>query len=126
MEQIQEYKRYWTKKKLKEQNSLTEKKQKMIEMAQKTALLLAQKYHIKKVYLIGSLVGSSTFDENSDIDLVVQGLPDENYFRALGDLYKILTPDLKDVQIDLIPYEDAEGSLIHHTIQNGEILFERK
>ena len=58
------------------------------------ASLLKNKYNVKRVYLIGSLI-KGIFHDRSDIDLVVEGLPPRLYIKALSELYDILLPGME-------------------------------
>ncbi len=89
------------------------------ETARKCAAVLKDKYHVKRVYLIGSLVWGSVH-EKSDIDLVVDGLEPEMYMKALTELWDMLPPDM---ELNLIPYEDAFQSLKEKTSESGELVY---
>ncbi|RPJ02492.1 MAG: nucleotidyltransferase domain-containing protein, partial [Deltaproteobacteria bacterium] len=54
----------------------------------------------KNVYLFGS-ASKGTFKENSDVDMAVEGLPPEIFFRAMGELFRIL-----DRPVDLIDLDE--------------------
>ena len=88
-------------------------------LARKCSDVLGKKYHVKKVYLIGSLAGG-IFHDRSDIDLVVEGLPAGLYIKALTELYDILLPG---VELNLIPFEDAFDSLKKKTVSQGQLLY---
>jgi hypothetical protein len=55
-----------------------------------------------------------------DIDLVVEGLPAEQYIKALTELYDILPPG---VELNLIPFEDAFDSLKRKAVAEGQLLY---
>ncbi|MGE5342810.1 MAG: nucleotidyltransferase family protein [Candidatus Omnitrophota bacterium] len=95
------------------------KKDIYIQKARECSSFLSQKYHIKKVYLIGSLV-NGIFHDRSDIDLVVEGLPAGLYIKALTELYDMLPPG---VELNLIPYEDAFDSLKERTVREGQLIY---
>jgi predicted nucleotidyltransferase len=95
------------------------KKEKLILLAKDCAKLLKSKYKVNKVFLIGSLMGGF-FHDRSDIDLVVEGLTPELYIKALTELYDLLP---EDVELNLIPYEDAFDSLKEKTIKEGELIY---
>ena len=101
---LEDYKRYWKEKFERQKRELHERKKMLKEYAVKCSDLLKTKFHVKKVFLIGSLIGSHKIHKNSDIDLVVLGLKDEQYFTALKDLYHLVP---KGVNIDLITEETA-------------------
>jgi len=99
--------------------SAIERQKKLRELASKCVELLKDEYHINRVFLIGSLV-TGNIHERSDIDLVVEGLPAQYYIKALTDLWDLL-PD--DVELNLIPYENAFASLKDKTIAEGEVIY---
>ncbi len=105
---LENYKKYWKEKFEKQRKELDERKLMLKESAKKCSALLKAKYRVEKVYLIGSLVGNHKIHKNSDIDLVVLGLKDEQYFNALKDLYQFVP---KGVNIDLITEETASESM---------------
>jgi len=100
--------------------SVTEgnKKEQLFQLAKKCAKLLKNKYEIRKIFLIGSLV-EGHFHDKSDIDLVVVGLIPELYIKALTELYDLLPGG---VELNLIPFEDAFSSLKEKTIKKGMLL----
>ena len=84
------------------------------------AHLLYEKYGVHKVYLIGSLTNPEVFHDKSDIDLVVEGLPTHLYFKALADLWRELPAGL---ELDLIPFEDADSELRKRVLEKGVELY---
>jgi predicted nucleotidyltransferase len=88
-------------------------------LARKCSELLRDKYQVKKVFLIGSLA-KGTVHERSDIDLVVEGLPSDFYIKALTELWDLLPAD---VELNLIPFEDAFASLKEKTLKEGEVIY---
>jgi predicted nucleotidyltransferase len=72
---------------------------------------------VKRVFLIGSLARGN-FGLDSDIDLVVEGLPAEALFHAGADLEGIA----KDIGVDLIPLESATLRLRAALDQEGVLL----
>ncbi|MCM8803681.1 MAG: nucleotidyltransferase domain-containing protein, partial [Candidatus Omnitrophica bacterium] len=88
-----------------------DRKDELKELAYKVAQLLKEKYKVKRIFLIGSLV-EGIVHERSDIDLVVEGLPPELYIKALTEAYDILS---QGVELNLIPFKDAFPSLKEKT-----------
>ncbi|MCL5987099.1 MAG: nucleotidyltransferase domain-containing protein [Actinobacteria bacterium] len=71
-----------------------DRREKLRKVAERCALILKDKYKVKKVYLIGSLA-KGFVHERSDIDLVVEDLRPELYLKALTELWdmcKVLEP----------------------------------
>ncbi len=60
----------------------------------------------KRVWLFGSLVWG-TPDEHADIDLAVEGLPPEVYFRAVGELLCAAPASVDVVEMERAPVEFA-------------------
>ncbi len=61
--------------------------------------------------------------EDSDIDLVVEGLPNEKYIKALVYLDHEV---LRGIDIHLIPYEEAFDSVKHELEDEGKLLYGKK
>ena len=95
-------------------------KEPLREIAKHCAHLLEKKYKVKKVYLIGSLTQQGIIHKESDIDLVVEGLPTGQYMKALVELWDLLPPG---VELNLIPFEDAFESLRQMALIDGEVLY---
>ena len=81
--------------------------------------VLKDKYKVRRVFLIGSLV-KGFIHERSDIDLVVEGLSPDLYMKALTEVWDLLPAG---VELNLIPYEDAFESLKEKAINEGELIY---
>jgi len=97
-----------------------DKKGELRILAQKIAKMLKEKYKVKRIFLIGSLV-KGYVHERSDIDIVVEGLPPEAYIKALVDASDVVQ---WKVEVNLIPFEDAFESLREKTLKEGELIYE--
>jgi predicted nucleotidyltransferase len=82
----------------------------------KAASMLVTHYHARRVVLFGSLA-NGTHDEQSDVDLAVEGLPSAVYFHALADLM-----DLFAGPVDLVRIEEAMPSLLERIQEEGQAL----
>lgn len=96
-----------------------ERREFLLEIVQRCANILKEKYKVKRVFLIGSLVHGFVH-RRSDIDLVVEGLAPELYMKALTELWDILPPG---VELNLIPYEDALPGLKEKVLREGELVY---
>lgn len=96
-----------------------DRKDELKNLSKKIAKMLKEKYKVKRIFLIGSLVKGYVHDR-SDIDLVVEGLLPEFYIDALVDANDICQ---RVVEINLIPFEDAFESLKEKTLREGELLY---
>lgn len=89
------------------------------QKAQEIAVLLGMKYHTGRIFLIGS-ASTGNVHSHSDIDLVVESLPPELYIKALSEAQDRL-PD--DMELNLIPFEDAFESLKQKTLRKGLLIY---
>ena len=98
-----------------------ERFQKARVVTEKLVSILAEKYGVKKIVLIGSCLDEEHFHSRSDIDLCVEGLADSDYFRALGDLLA----ESEEFGVDLIPMEGATERMQNYYAE-GRVVHERK
>ena len=96
-----------------------DRKRDLRKIASRCAKLLRDKYKVKRVILVGSLVRGKVH-EKSDIDLVVEGLPAEIYIKSLTELYDLLPAG---IEVNLIPFEDAFEKLRQKALQRGEVIY---
>ena len=95
------------------------RKDELKRIAKKCANILKDKYKVRRIILIGSLV-KGIVHEKSDIDLVVEGLEPSLYIKALTDLWDNLPAG---VELNLISFEDAFESLKEKAINEGEYIY---
>ena len=96
-----------------------DKKEELQKIAKRCAKVSKDKYRVKRVILIGSLV-RGIVHEKSDIDLVVEGLPPALYIKALTDLWDLLPVG---AELNLIPFEDSFKSLKQKAVKEGESIY---
>jgi len=96
-----------------------DRREELRNLAKEIAQMLEEKYKVKRVFLIGSLV-KGYVHERSDIDIVVEGLPPELYIKALVDASDTVG---WNVEVNLIPFEDAFESLKEKTLREGELIY---
>ena len=105
-------------------DSLSNVRRQRFTAARKTARaitdFLVKTHHAKRVVLIGSLLDERRFDIHSDIDLCVEGIPPDSYFRAVGESLLQASP----FDVDLIPLERT-GERMNMHVKEGEVLYER-
>ncbi len=102
-----------------DEQAVKEIKKQALAKAQQIGWLLAEKYSIQKVYLFGSLVAGN-FNLQSDLDLAVEGLADEDYLKAYGLVEEIAAP----LKVDLISLESAMPSLRERVLEEGRVLYD--
>ncbi len=84
--------------------------------AEKVAVLLKEKYGVKKVYLYGSLVWGKHYTVHSDIDLFVEGFPaGADYWAALAEADHVAVP----FPLNIVLAENAQQSLHDKVIKEG-------
>ena len=96
-----------------------DRKEELRKIAKKCVWVLKDKYKVKRVFLIGSLV-KGFIHERSDIDLVVEGLSPGLYLKTLTELWDLLPAG---VELNLIPLEDAFPSLKEKVVKERELVY---
>ena len=96
-----------------------DRRKKLRKIAERCIEILKDKYGVKRIILIGSLV-RGVVHQKSDIDLVVEGLPPVLYIKALTDLWDILPAG---IELNLIPFEDSFQTLREKAIKEGECIY---
>ena len=89
----------------------------MREEAYRLAALAAERFSFRRLYLFGSVVADTPLAVWSDIDLAVEGLAPEDYFRLLGTLTAAT-----GYLLDLKPWEELARETRERIEQIGELL----
>ena len=84
--------------------------------AQECVRVLKEQFGVHAAYVFGSLRGDSPWHERSDVDIAVEGLPPEQYMKALTVLYDLLPPGM---ELDLVALEHAVPELV--ALAKGEV-----
>lgn len=94
-----------------------EKRRKLAwEKARETAVLLQQQFAATQVMAFGSLTQSGTvYDEHSDVDLAVSGIPANCFFRA----YAVATAVCAPFSLDLIDLDACPDSMRQSILVEG-------
>jgi len=79
----------------------------LLDRIQKAASLLKKRFGVRRVILFGSLAHAEWFDSDSDVDLAVEGLKGEKYWKA----WQLVEEIIGDRLVDLIDFETAGNSL---------------
>ncbi len=79
----------------------------LLTRVRRAATVLTTRYGAKRVTLFGSLAHEAWYAADSDVDLAVEGLPSEDYWRAWRAVEEIIG----DRSVDLIEVETARESL---------------
>ena len=75
---------------------------------------LKKKYNAKKVIAFGSLVKKS-FNDYSDIDIAVTGIPSEKFYAAVAETETIS----KEFTIDILDIDDCSPALKEKILHDG-------
>ena len=113
-----EAKKYWEallKREEKKKEAVKERFYKAWELVRKISKVLYEKYKVKEVIVFGSLTDISSFNEWSDIDIAIVGIPDNLYFRAIAEITSIS----EDFDIDIIDVESCKESLKKVIMEKG-------
>ncbi len=114
------YTEAWRQRRRAEREALLLRQQRLLEAAQDCANVLVKKYAVRAVYLFGSVAWPERFHADSDIDLAVEGLPDEKYMRALTELWRLLPAGS---ELNLVPLESAFPELAERVRREGMVLY---
>ena len=98
-----------------EEEALSQRLELARETAQKAADLLREQFSAKNVTLFGSVARGQGFHQRSDIDLAVDGIAHQDFWRAWSALDRIGT----DFEFDLVDVETASMDLIDQIRQEG-------
>lgn len=90
-----------------------------MEKAGMIASKLAETFNVSRIYLFGSLAWDS-FQIDSDIDLAVEGLPEELFLKAYGVAENIAG----SFKVDIVLLENAVPSLRKLVIEEGTVIYD--
>lgn len=115
--QYDSYIKAWEKRIIEKRKECANLREQAEQEAQALANILYTRYSASNVYLFGSLLEEGRFNENSDIDLAVEGLPGSIFFEAVGEL--LLRSKFR---LNLIPLRNCPESFRKKIITTGEHL----
>ncbi|HGE70722.1 TPA: nucleotidyltransferase domain-containing protein [Candidatus Poribacteria bacterium] len=75
---------------------------------------LALKYGFSKVYIFGSVTKKGRFRDESDVDIAVFDLKDENFFQLMGEVSNLIGRE-----VDLYQMEKINGFLKKRIEETG-------
>lgn len=97
----------------KEQRFLNAKKE-----AKKAANALKQRFGISEVFLFGSLLNVDKFAAHSDIDLAVEGMPVDDFYKA----HSMLMDMIDGFEFDLVEIESCKPEVLESIRRTGVML----
>ena len=115
-----EYIAAWRERLARQDSQKRQRVQRLRKVAQDCARCLVQEFGVSKVYLFGSLLDEELVHDRSDIDLAVEGLDGELYWKALRSLGELLPAE---AGLDLVILERAWPSLAERVKTEG-VLFD--
>ena len=86
-----------------------------IKKAHTVAKRLKTELRAKRVILFGSVAHGHWFDQDSDIDIAVEGLTGEQYWEA----WRIAEEIINDRQVEIVDIETAGEALLNSIETNG-------
>ena len=98
-----------------------EKKAALRREAEKLIRTAAKELPFRRAFLFGSVAGTRPVSVWSDIDIVVEGLPEERYFEMIGHLRS-----RSRHEIDLKPLESLPQDVREEILARGIIIYERE
>ncbi|MDZ7831733.1 MAG: nucleotidyltransferase domain-containing protein [Desulfobacterales bacterium] len=113
----QQYATYWNKYYLESKKKEDARRMRFRESALDIARRLCEDHGASKVLLFGSVIDSYWLPD--DIDLAVEGLSDEDFYKAVFDVQGIA-----DCRVDVVAIEDLPARFRQHIYETGEILYE--
>lgn len=117
---LKQYKKYWNERAAKDEIKKENLRKDALKIAEGLKEILIKEFRVKKVVLFGSVLEKGCFEEDSDIDIAVEGLPKKDYFSALARLMSE-----GPFEIDLKPIEDV-SDLFKQRIARGKVLYEER
>lgn len=82
-------------------------RERVLSRVRKIAALFKERFGAKKVILFGSMAHEAWFVSDSDVDIAVEGLGSEDYWRAWETAEELIP----DIPVDLIDLGSATESL---------------
>jgi predicted nucleotidyltransferase len=80
----------------------------VLAAAERCVEYLKTRYNPRRVLVFGSALRPGQWHQGSDLDIAVEGLPPEHFFRIWSELDDLLPRGLR---LDLVPLEDASPEL---------------
>ena len=80
-----------------------------LHQAARAAEFLRKEYRVQDVYLFGSLLEPEWVHTHSDIDLAVTGLPEEYFYKAVGELLDLV----EGFEVDVVDLDHCNESIRH-------------
>jgi predicted nucleotidyltransferase len=113
----------WRRRLEEEEEAKIRLREEAVGSARRIARVLVEDFGARRVCLLGSVLSPEEFTKWSDIDMVVFGLSPDLYFKALARAWRLLP---RGMELDLIPYEDADAFLKERVLKEGMLLYDKE
>ena len=90
-------------------------RERVLALVRRAAEALKARFNVRRVLLFGSLAHEAWYASDSDVDLAVQGLSADDYWRAWGVIEDIIT----ERPVDLVDLDAAPDSLRRSIERDG-------
>ncbi|MBI5486400.1 MAG: nucleotidyltransferase domain-containing protein [Deltaproteobacteria bacterium] len=117
MDRFEPYLEGWRKRWAAEREADADAGRRARAVAERLAVVLRDRFAARRVILTGSLARGG-FGENSDIDLAVEGVRDDQFFRAGAELERAAD----GFAVDLVPLESAAPEYRTAAEEEGVVL----
>jgi predicted nucleotidyltransferase len=115
--EVTEYKRYWRERAEREAVHRRGLASRVRAEAVRVAEMLVREFGARRVYLFGSLAQEGRFQKWSDVDLAVQGIAPERFFKAWT-----AAGAYSDVPIELVDLDEVGEPMRELILEYGELL----
>ena len=116
-EQLGRYRASAQKREQAQQQQHQQRQEKGWRIARQAAHILKQQFGAQQVKIFGSMLNLERIHSESDLDLAVKGLDDDNYLQAVACLL-----DLSDLSVDLVQVEHTTPQLRTVIDREGVVL----
>jgi predicted nucleotidyltransferase len=112
-----EYKRHWRERAEQEAARRCKLAAEARTEAERAAQVLVRQFQANRVYLFGSLAQDGRFQERSDVDLAVEGIAPERFFKAWA-----AASGHSSVPIELVDLDEVGEPMRKMILEHGELL----
>jgi predicted nucleotidyltransferase len=115
--EVAEYRKFWRERAAREAARQRELASQARAEAIRVAEVLVRDFGATRVYLFGSLLQEGRFHERSDVDLAVEGIAPERFFKT----WAAVGADVR-VPIELVDIDEVGETMRELILEHGELL----
>jgi len=116
---VQNYRAYHQRRLAEKHAKLEKKRLRILENLDQAAAVLAQR-GARRVWVYGSILQPQRYHEDSDLDIICEGLPLSEWLPVLHELEKIKV--LAEVEIDLKRTEELSSEFLSFAKEHGKLI----